>query len=711
MYKQIWQKMTFTIDSKNKIRDFYRGVSTGFSGFMARSGQRQMIACVSETISKSLAEGEDRSGENICVIEGRTGVGKTVGYLVPSLTMALEMNKKLIISSATVALQEQLMDRDLPAILELFEDKDKIKVVLAKGRARYACNTKLRQITNTSKGDDLFGDAVWERPPRPDETEVLFKMAKRLGDSWSGDRDDLGFYVADDLWQRITNDNNGCSGKSCGSYDDCSFMKSRAKMRSANVIVANHDFLLTSLKAESKAIPDASECIFIFDEAHHLPEIAVRRFSASHSLRGSISWVEKLASINDKIVLTTKNQGNADLLNENLKKLSKLLNELQSGIDESQLFQKNNIYRYPHGQLDPFMDEFANNINKIAINSYVNVEAIVENLEFIRKQGSESNQVINKIQSDLGFFVGRLENLCQTWELFSKRSTGSPLAKWIELKDEDYVVSASPLSASETLSDILWSKASCVVLTSATITTLGTFDFFLQNTGLNDYPETTTLAVKSPFDFQEQGQIFLPRLKSNPKDYVTHTAEIVQMLPELLSQYKGTLVLFSSKKQMNDVFASLVESGDSKNIIVQSQYQKKEVLKRHIDAIQSGESSAIFGLSSFGEGVDLPGDLCTQVIITKIPFSPPDTPTELAIQEWVEARGGDSFNEISLPKAGLKLTQWVGRLIRSETDRGRIVFLDSRMSSARYSKRLMQSLPEFSVLRGWIDNNTVEICQ
>lgn len=658
-----------------------------------------MIACAASAIGNAKDEGETRSGDNIAIIEGSTGVGKSVGYLVPSLAMAVALDKKLIISSATVALQEQLIDRDLPAVLNLFPDKNKISVVLAKGRNRYACVTKLRQITNTSESSDFFG-AVWDRPPRADETATLFRVSAAFDKGWTGDRDALPFTVDEDLWYRITNDNSGCPGNNCDDKDSCPFLKSRISLRSANVIVANHDFILTSLAAESKSMPSPDDSIMVFDEAHHLPEIAVRRFAASHSLKGAISWLQKLVVVNNKVTLTTKDNAVAEELNASVKNLLVYLMDFQSALEHSPFFEKESIYRFPHGQLDQNMASVAESISKAAKSTFESLKKVIGLINEVRSEGSVAPAITNKLQSDLGFFVSRMENVCQTWDLFSKSGSVPPLAKWIELKDEDYLISASPLSAADMLSNILWNSASAVILTSATMTSLGDFRYYLEKTGLNKFPDTQLLDVKSPFNFREQGQIYLPKLKSDPKDALAHTHEIVTLMPNILSEFRGSLVLFASRKQMTAVYEALEDAGQANNILMQGQHPKREILRLHAELIKCGQPSAVFGLVSFGEGVDLPGDLCEQVVITKIPFAPPDSPIEKAMQEWVESRGGNAFVEVSLPKAGLLLTQWAGRLIRSETDRGRVVFLDRRMIASSYKNRLLAGLPDFTLVYG-----------
>ncbi len=214
---------------------------------------------------------------------------------------------------------------------------------------------------------------------------MLFKLSKQIDGDWSGDRDDLQFSVADDLWQRITNDNHGCPGKTCANYEFCPFVKSRIKMRAANVIVVNHDFLLTSLKAESKALPPASDCIFVFDECHHLPEIAVRRSAVSHSLRGAISWIEKLGAANAKTLLTTKDKVGSDKLESSLRILSRSLAELLNSIEHSNLFQDKPVYRYPHGVLDEGMTMFAGEISKASASALTAAQEIMAFIEELRK--------------------------------------------------------------------------------------------------------------------------------------------------------------------------------------------------------------------------------------------------------------------------------------------------------------------------------------
>ena len=218
----------------------------------------------------------------------------------------------------------------------------------------------------------------------------------------------------------------------------------------------------------------------------------------------------------------------------------------------------------------------------------------------------------------------------------------------------------------------------------------------LHQTGLIWFPQTTTLALQSPFDFEAQGELYIPPIYASPKDPHAHTAAIVEWLPKLIAadQAIGTLVLFSSRKQMQDVALRLPEEY-LPLLLIQGELPKTVLLQRHYQALSEGKASIIFGLDSFAEGLDLPGEACVQVIIAKLPFSMPDNPIEKTQNRWIEQRGGNPFIEITVPEASIKLVQAVGRLIRTEQDYGRVTILDNRVKTQRYGQQLLACLPPF----------------
>jgi ATP-dependent DNA helicase DinG len=272
-----------------------------------------------------------------------------------------------------------------------------------------------------------------------------------------------------------------------------------------------------------------------------------------------------------------------------------------------------------------------------------------------------------------------------------------PRGRWIAVVEGvggslDFEISSSPILAAKTLSAYLWNRCHAAVVTSATLTALGKFDRFMMRSGV---PEDTCFAVvPSPFDFSTAGELVVPAMSCDPSDAEAHTAALIDLLPQILHNKEGSLVLFSSRRQMEQVFEG-IDLGWQQRIIMQGKYPKHEILRQHKQAVDEGDGSVIFGLASFAEGVDLPGVYCSHVVIAKIPFAVPDQPVESALAEWIESRGGNPFMDITVPDAALKLVQASGRLLRTESDRGQVTLLDRRVVSKRYGQAMLDSLPPF----------------
>ena len=251
---------------------------------------------------------------------------------------------------------------------------------------------------------------------------------------------------------------------------------------------------------------------------------------------------------------------------------------------------------------------------------------------------------------------------------------------------------ASPVLARDLLREHIWDRAAGVVITSATLSSLGTFDRLQAMTGLPK--EARYKRVESPFD-SSRAVFAIPALHAEPSDSEAHTLEIIERLPELVTGQQGILVLFSSRRQMEAVCEGLVGVLHHE-CLVQDTMSKNALLERHRANIDAGRASAIFGLASFAEGVDLPGAYCDHVVIAKLPFSVPDSPREAAHAELLESLGRNAFMEISVPDAALKLVQASGRLLRSEADAGRITLLDRRLQTKRYGRAILDSLPRYT---------------
>jgi ATP-dependent DNA helicase DinG len=254
-------------------------------------------------------------------------------------------------------------------------------------------------------------------------------------------------------------------------------------------------------------------------------------------------------------------------------------------------------------------------------------------------------------------------------------------------------LSCHPVSVADELFERLWSRCAGAVLTSATLSVARDFSSFQSKSGIP--PEMIFTSLASPFRYQEQAILSVPKMRTDPGQADQHTQEIAELIPELLVNDIGALVLFTSWRQMLRVFDDIDEAFRER-ILMQGELSKMEILSRHRDAVDRGEPSCIFGLASFSEGVDLPGDYCRHVVIAKIPFSVPNDPVDATLSEWIEEKGGNSFYEVMLPNAAIRVVQAAGRLLRTETDEGTVTILDRRVVSKPYGKIILNSLPPFA---------------
>jgi ATP-dependent DNA helicase DinG len=269
-----------------------------------------------------------------------------------------------------------------------------------------------------------------------------------------------------------------------------------------------------------------------------------------------------------------------------------------------------------------------------------------------------------------------------------------PRARWIDLREGsgDLQVNSSPIMVNNTLDDNLWSRCFGAIVTSATLSVGGNFDRYIMQSGIQR--DNCFRALPSPFDFSRQGELHIPAMKSDPRDPVAHTQSVIETLPGLLVGTLGSLVLFASWKQMFGVLDGVSEEFRAL-VLPQGDLSKIEIIRTHKKRIDAGEQSIIFGLASFAEGIDLPGQYCDHVVIAKIPFSVPNDPVGATLGEWIDMKGGNAFREVSIPDAILRLVQACGRLLRTEQDKGVISLLDRRIITQRYGEIILNSLPPF----------------
>lgn len=276
-----------------QIETFYQAVKDHWPGFKTRVGQEQMFAQIGQTLSHAKSGKEVRDGDHILVIEGKTGVGKTLGYLIPAIIFSKRMNRRVIISTGTVALQEQLIQKDLPALSEL--SPFPFEYALAKGRGRYACNIRLEQVSGQAKQSALFEDANWDTPPKEKDVDHFADALTALNEGqWNGEKDSAPPEISESMWPRIAAERSSCLGRHCQRFNVCPYFNARRELVKADVIVANHDLVISTIASGSKILPDPSETLYIFDEAHHLPQVGIKHFACSVGLIASTRWLEKI---------------------------------------------------------------------------------------------------------------------------------------------------------------------------------------------------------------------------------------------------------------------------------------------------------------------------------------------------------------------------------------------------------------------------------
>ncbi|MDC0612561.1 ATP-dependent DNA helicase DinG, partial [Vibrio sp.] len=671
----------------------YRNLQSNLEKFVPRRAQNYLTSEIAKALS-----GEYHKTNRVLVAEAGTGIGKSLSYLMAAIPVAVLNNRKLIISTATVALQEQLIRKDLLLLRRICPVNFEFRI--AKGRQRYCCKEKLSAVARPDESDQLV---LLETKP-DEKSKVLFdELYTALCKSkWDGDRDNWPTPIPDDQWNLIVSDKHSCN-HGFANHHNCPYLKARQEVEIADVIVANHHLVLADAELGGGIVlPEPESSIYIFDEAHHLAPISRDSSAASASLKGSTNWLENLNKATAKYLShldESRSYRFRNELNTALQEIIPLLRELLSFV--SPLPYQEHVCRFEHGILPEWLESRAKDLKVLTKKANQNLSKLADLFAEQIKEGKLSSRTADPILSELGFYLSRTDNLSRVWSMMAtpSREYGAPLARWIEKRDdgsEDYIISSSPLEVGWKLDQQLWSRCVGSVFVSATLRALNSFDHFCYQTGISTKPEDGVrfLSLASPFDYKNNSELIVPTMINEPSAD-QFTDELAEKIPTFILEKKANLVLFSSYWQMESVAKKISKELKKKgwSLLIQGKSSRESLLKTHAFTIKMGGTSVLFGTGSFSEGLDLPGELLENVIITKIPFSVPTSPIERAHAEYIESKGGNAFLQISVPDASKKLVQSVGRLIRKESDTGRVVILDRRVISKRYGKALLDSLP------------------
>ncbi|HET6631406.1 MAG TPA: ATP-dependent DNA helicase DinG [Rhodanobacteraceae bacterium] len=687
--------------TKDAIRAAYARLKEGLPGFRTRAAQGRMIAQVARTFAED---------GGIAAVEAPTGTGKSMAYLIPGLELARARKKRLLIASATVALQEQLVQRDIPRFLAI--NGTPARVALAKGRTRYVCprdlGTALASLDAPTQGGLDFDAelAVWSAPPGNSDRQALATLGQVFADgSWNGDLDAAPAEVSETLRPVITTSAGGCSGRKCPHFMACPFFAARRAVDDAEIIVANQDLLLSDLTMPREegawgglVLPLPDETLYVIDEAHRLPGKAIERGAAHVALAASMRRLPRLGrQVRAAYSLTEKERiGRLDLAqgDELLRALGEALQALDGEIRLAWTpdpKEAEPVYRASLGELPAAWVEHARELEALTARVWHWLSAVRRAVVDMTERGPAQAA----LSRALGLALEQVGRQALTWQAWSAEDSGDgpPLARWVSLGHENQrVCHASAVSAAPLLRQVLWGNANGVLLTSATLTSGGSFREYAEAVGLPD--AAATLALPSPFDLQAQARLEVPAMRNDPSAREAHADEVADWLSAHLDWDAGNLVLFTSRRKLERVLQRL-PLAQVRKVRAQGERNKAQLLAEHAAAVEAGSGSTLFGLTSFGEGLDLPGKLCETVVVTQLPFAVPTDPVEATYAEWLEAQGRNPFLEVSVPAATRLLTQYCGRLIRNETDHGRIVLLDRRAVRKRYGERMLRALPPF----------------
>jgi ATP-dependent DNA helicase DinG len=628
-----------------------------------RRGQLQMAQAVEEALEE----------KRHLIVEAGTGTGKTLAYLLP----VIRSGKRVIISTGTKNLQEQLFFKDVPALERaLFPEGDrKLSVCYMKGRNNYLCRKKLIDLTDQPVLSGL------------EEIEHYRAIAAWEKTTQSGDRAELAeLPEASAVWHKLDARADTCLGQKCKDYDRCFITEMRRRAAESDIIIVNHHLFFAdlSIKLEAEGAPDAGvlpECgAVIFDEAHELEDIAGNYFGISVSNLRMDDLTRDVEQMLQKEKLYTPQMSGA----------------IQSVRERSQLFFSllpANEGRFAFDSRREFLEE--NGEEFLALNqSLYRLGAELEQLPQKPEDVFTLVRRAQQLQVQLRFVMENEDPNTVFW-IERRAFRGAPGAARRKSSDEkqasgrtNVFLQATPIEVGQILRECLWSKLETSVLTSATLAVGGGFDYIRQRLGLDHARE---LIVASHFDYESQAILFVPPDLPDPRtpEFVGKAVTVIRQLLEIT---RGrAFVLFTSYKQMNEVYERLLglldypmlKQGDAPKFVLLEQFRLTP-------------NAVLFGTSSFWQGVDVQGEQLSCVIIDRLPFAVPSDPVVAARVKAIDSGGGNAFFQYQVPSAVITLKQGFGRLIRSLHDRGLLALLDNRILKKQYGRVFVESLPPYS---------------
>ncbi len=683
----------------------------GLSGALDQGGKLSQKMPAFEPRASQIAMTSDVASlfnqGGILAAEAGTGVGKSFAYLVPAMAWAQGNEERVVISTATINLQDQLFSKDIPLVASIF--KKKLKAVLVKGRSNYVCKRRL-------------GEAIEEEGLLLDDESPLKRILAWDESGGSGDRADLPFRVEDQVWNKVCSEADACISIRCPSRERCHVISVRKNAADAQIIVVNHHLLFADLASRQRGsgleqtsiLPAYSS--LILDEAHSIEASATSLFTESFT---RFSVVKKLSRLWRKnrtgqfgalaklSVIPAIGKSLLKSFEPAVKEIQASMSDLEAAAIRLLSTETTLRLREKNQEIVSSVCEPAGRLQRSILALTKIIADILEALPESRAQDPSAFEarIIARGLNELADLIARLKDF----------DANPDTIFWLEksrTSQKDIFISfnATPLEVAAILERSVFEKVRTVVCTSATLSVGGSFDFWMKRIGISKQREDVeTKHYPSPFPFSSNAILAVDAQAPSPqKAKEAFKSYVGDAVVRLLTASRGrALVLFTSYDILSATFEKakpVMEKAD-----ITCFRQGMDDRSRLLTMFRNDISSVLFATDSFWEGVDAPGETLSMVVITKLPFKVPNDPIQQARAEAVEKRGGNSFMEISVPEAIIKFKQGFGRLIRHSDDRGVAVVLDQRLATARYGQLFIESLPKCKLITDGIETIALEV--
>ncbi len=655
--------------------------------FEERKVQIELLKNICSAFNKNL----------IGVFEAGTGVGKSYAYLIPSILWAIKNHEKIIISTGTINLQQQLCEKDIPAVEKILGKK--INFILLKGRQNYICK---RRLMETASVLDLFED----------ETQEIKRISDWADESPTGSKSEMPFMPSENAWTKVNSESDACMGKRCPFFNECFIMRVRKEAASANIIVVNHHLLFADIESRMNGAgyEDASVLPpyrrIVFDEAHGIESAATSFFSESlnrFNINKLISQMYRRRKGTEyghlcSIAVFSKNDDKLPEAYELTNKIKTAFLNLEISAKDLMLSEYTlRLCQQTARAFGPFL--VSAGILAEALGNFTNLIRII--MEGVSDEDKdipsmwEAKSILRRLDSyvillkNFGLWEEKKENVY--WLMLRRLP---PELNHSEASPDYVTLNQTPLDISALMRAGVFEEMNSVICTSATLSAGKDFHYWGSRTGLSFIEDGRVLckSFASPFPYEKNMLFAVP--SDAPLPHQVEYQQWVEMaVPKLIQAAEGrTLVLFTSYEALKNTYQSTVTLLRAFNGLIMKQGDDDNA--RLLERFKNDKESVLFATDSFWQGVDIPGESLSQVIIVKLPFTVPNDPVFMARSEAIEKRGGNSFMELSVPEAVIKFRQGIGRLIRRSDDRGAVIVLDRRIYEKRYGIKFSCSMPD-----------------